>query len=391
MSIEKKPNKKWMARVYYTDKGGKYQKISKTFDRKSEAVAWESAKHVEKRHGANFAKSKTIFSDYFKHYVELYKSGGSPFTKKIWLGTYNKLQEEFAGRKIQSLTKDDLQLYLNNYAKDHAITTVQKIYQHIHVVIQAAIDDGIIHRDIAKDLVVSGLDPKAADAKFLEYDDYITLLHYLVQHVSFKNMSYELMLFSLMSGCRWGECIGLTWDDVDFKKATVSINKQWFPKRDDFGKTKGNGKSDRTISLPKDYMPYLKQLKQDQRQYFDNLKLENKQDQVFLNSDLEILRNDSVNDALTKLCNDLGIKHITFHGIRHTHASRLIYDQLSDWYIAKRLGHGSLEELHRTYGHLFQQMRSESDSEVSNALSKDLKLDSAKQNIVGLKNHKKIL
>ncbi|MCT4385190.1 hypothetical protein [Lacticaseibacillus paracasei] len=42
----------------------------------------------------------------------------------------------------------------------------------------------------------------------------------------------------------------------------------------------------------------------------------------------------------------------------------MIYAGYSGWYIAKRLGYGSLKELHRMYGHVFTQMQAEADTRL---------------------------
>ncbi len=67
----------------------------------------------------------------------------------------------------------------------------------------------------------------------------------------------------------------------------------------------------------------------------------------------------------------LGIKRIGMHGMRHTHATRLFYAGYSDWYIAKRFGHNSLKELHRTYGHVFKKMQAEADTKLRASIGQD--------------------
>jgi integrase len=45
---------------------------------------------------------------------------------------------------------------------------------------------------------------------------------------------------------------------------------------------------------------------------------------------------------------------VSFHALRHTHASALIAGGLDVVLIAKRLGHGSPNVTLRVYGHLFK-------------------------------------
>ena len=50
----------------------------------------------------------------------------------------------------------------------------------------------------------------------------------------------------------------------------------------------------------------------------------------------------------------LGMPEITFHGLRHTHASQLIDAGVDIVTISKRLGHASPDVTLRVYAHLFQ-------------------------------------
>ena len=61
---------------------------------------------------------------------------------------------------------------------------------------------------------------------------------------------------------------------------------------------------------------------------------------------------------------DEKINPIPIHGLRHTHASILIQNKISDRYIAKRLGHKDVTQLHKTYGHLLESLESESEEET---------------------------
>lgn len=51
-----------------------------------------------------------------------------------------------------------------------------------------------------------------------------------------------------------------------------------------------------------------------------------------------------------------GVKRITPHGFRHSHASFLIMNGIDDSLIAERLGH-TVAELRKTYAHVYKSMR----------------------------------
>ena len=52
--------------------------------------------------------------------------------------------------------------------------------------------------------------------------------------------------------------------------------------------------------------------------------------------------NSTVNDVLTRHCKACGISEISIHGLRHTHASLLLFAGVSIASVARRLGHASM-------------------------------------------------
>jgi len=67
--------------------------------------------------------------------------------------------------------------------------------------------------------------------------------------------------------------------------------------------------------------------------------------------------------AWSKLSRQLGLG-VTFHGLRHTHASMLIYQGVDIAKIAERLGHESPEITLRTYVHIFKEKKARADREA---------------------------
>ena len=59
--------------------------------------------------------------------------------------------------------------------------------------------------------------------------------------------------------------------------------------------------------------------------------------------------NSTVNDILTRHCKKAGIPIISIHGLRHTHASLLLFAGVSIASVAQRLGHSSMTTTQKTY------------------------------------------
>ncbi|NLB22335.1 MAG: tyrosine-type recombinase/integrase, partial [Clostridium sp.] len=63
-----------------------------------------------------------------------------------------------------------------------------------------------------------------------------------------------------------------------------------------------------------------------------------------------------VNDYLKRLCKTSKIPVISIHGLRHTHASLLLYTGVSTASVARRLGHSSINTTQKTYLHIIQEL-----------------------------------
>lgn len=95
---------------------------------------------------------------------------------------------------------------------------------------------------------------------------------------------------------------------------------------------------------------------------------------VFYTSDspIQVITNDRLNDVLRSSINKLKINPIiTVHGLRHTHASVLLYQDISVLYVSERLGHGSIDITTSTYANLLKELR-ERDSSKTASIFEDL-------------------
>ena len=64
---------------------------------------------------------------------------------------------------------------------------------------------------------------------------------------------------------------------------------------------------------------------------------------------------------LKKLLVELDIEPITLHGLRHTHASVLLYQKASIHYVSERLGHSDIETTLKKYTHVLKELRLEDE------------------------------
>ena len=83
----------------------------------------------------------------------------------------------------------------------------------------------------------------------------------------------------------------------------------------------------------------------------------------------ENIFNSTINDILERRCSEAGVPVITVHGLRHTHASLLLFAGVSIASVAKRLGHSSMNTTERTYLHIIQELENKDVDLVMRSLS----------------------
>ena len=76
----------------------------------------------------------------------------------------------------------------------------------------------------------------------------------------------------------------------------------------------------------------------------------------------------TVNKRLETLCKKAGITPISLHGLRHSHASYLLYKGVSIHSISKRLGHSKVSITQDVYAHIIDELKQKDDDLIREVL-----------------------
>ena len=76
-----------------------------------------------------------------------------------------------------------------------------------------------------------------------------------------------------------------------------------------------------------------------------------------------------MNAILARHCRQAKIPVISIHGLRHTHASLLLFAGVSIASVARRLGHSSMTTTQKTYLHIIQELENQDVDLVMRSLS----------------------
>jgi Site-specific recombinase XerD len=128
--------------------------------------------------------------------------------------------------RLVDVTKADYQHFLNEFGKTRTKVTVSKYNSFFRSMCEDAIAEQLIYTDFTRNTtIVAGKESKSPDEKFLEPDDYIKLIEVAKMHTSINDISSAEVYLVTQTGMRYEECAGLTWNDINFNKKVIRVNK----------------------------------------------------------------------------------------------------------------------------------------------------------------------
>lgn len=304
----------------------------------------------------NDENTTELFCNYYKEWVNVYKKDAiREATLAKYRMTQKWVEKLVPDLKVSELTRTMYQQLLNDYAKEHERQTTLDFHHQLKGAILDAVDEGLIERDPTRKAIIKGKTPKVKKIKYLNQFE----LHTLIAHLDIKekpNWDWFILLV-VKTGMRFSEALAITPADFDFARQTLSVSKTWdYKGTGGFLPTK-NKSSVRKIQI--DWQIVVK---------FSELVKNLPEDKpIFVGE--EKIYNSTVNDVLARHCRDCGISVISIHGLRHTHASLLLFAGVSIASVARRLGHASMTTTQKTYLHIIQELENKDVDLVMRTLS----------------------
>ena len=294
--------------------------------------------------------------EYYRNWISVYKEGA---IRDVTLSKYKMslswVEKIAPDLKLGDVNRTIYQQILNDYAKNHERQTTMDFHHQLKGAILDAVDEGLIPRDPTRKVIIKGKSPATKKKKYLNQFELHTLLKDL--QLGDKVTWDWFILLVAKTGMRFSEALALTPSDFDFAHQTVSVSKTWnYKEGGTFAPTK-NKSSVRKIQI--DWQAVMQ---------FATLVKELPADKpIFLTK--EKAYNATVNDILARHCKKLNIPVISIHGLRHTHASILLYAGVSIGSVARRLGHASMTTTQKTYLHVIQELENQDLDLVMKSLS----------------------
>ena len=169
---------------------------------------------------------ETLFHEYYKQWIDVYKRGAiRDATMAKYLMTHKWVEKLVPNLKISELNRNVYQQLLNDYAKEHERQTTLDFHHQLKGAVLDAVDEGLLVRDPTRKAIIKGKTPRAKKIKYLNQFE----LHILIADLNLtESVNWDwFILLVAKTGMRFSEALAITPDDFDFSRQTLSISKTW--------------------------------------------------------------------------------------------------------------------------------------------------------------------
>ena len=331
--------------------------IARYLDKLSDLITLHQRKHflILEDIMLNNINKTDLFYDYYAQWITVYKEGAiRKVTMDKYLLTQSWIKQLAPELRVCELSRITYQKLLNDYAKSHERQTTMDFHHQLKGAVLDAVDEGLIERDPTRKAIIKGKKPRHKKIKYLNQFE----LHKLLSNLDLgQEINWDwFILLVAKTGMRFSEALAITPKDFDFSKQSLSINKTWDYKGEGGFMPTKNQSSVRKIQI--DWQLIIQ---------FSTLVKDLPEDEpIFVSGKVY---NSTVNDILERHCKKSEIPVISVHGLRHTHASLLLFAGVSIASVAQRLGHSSMTTTQKTYLHIIQELENKDVDLVMRSLS----------------------
>ena len=279
-----------------------------------------------------------------KDYIK--ESTYANYSNNIFNHIIPKLGNYYLNELNHKVIQDFLLELSKNGRKDNNGGLAEKTIKDITIIIKGSIKKGI-NEDKIKHIELTfnyPKDNKENKLYVLTKREQNKITNYVLENINSRNIG---LLISLYSGIRIGELCALRWEDVDFKKNCLTINKTIQrvyikDKNKNISKviitTPKTKNANREIPINKDFLEILKKVKSDKKHYI-------------LTGNEKYIEPRTYRKYFNKVLDELKIKHFNFHSLRHTFATNCISLGVDYKTVSELLGHANVNITLNLYVH----------------------------------------
>ena len=302
-------------------------------------------------------------ADWLDYWMDLYMKHTLKQSTRVGYETYARKHFKPALGQIRlvDITPQLLQQFYNYKIEAEGLSakTIANLNLYLHKALEQACKEGILEINPASALNLPRTHRK--EIMILNRDEQAALVRASRQH------RYGVFIrLVLVTGLRLGELLGLQWEDIDFRRNMLyvrrTLNRLHNP---NLPENYNGNKTEIVLQEPKSEnavrsIPLLPGAVQDLLQW-KNVQFADKQaaGAAYVDSGMIVtnplggyIEPRTFSDYYRQIQKIAGLRHITFHALRHTFASRAMEQGMDNKTLSVLLGHYSVSFTLDTYAHV---------------------------------------
>ena len=391
-SVQKKNKNSWRL-VFDLDRdhtGRRRQKVV-AFKGSKRNAEIELARLISELENGGFVEPQTLtLGDYLERWLDSQKASS------VSAKTFERYDEicrmhlvpNLGSNRLQKLQPMQIQSYYSEAHKNGRLNgkggLSARTVLHHHRILRQALQQAVRWRLISINPADAVKPPKPVrkEMETLSDDDTAKLLN------GFQDTNYFVpVLIAVTTGLRQGEILALRWGDIDFEKRSLSVRRT-------LEKTRQHGlrfkepktkRSSRVVVLPKLTLDALRQHRIAQAELQLKIGMRPSKDSlVVARATGDPINPRTFTNEFTRLLVNIrktvDMPRITFHGLRHTHATQLLSSGIHPKIAQERLGHSTIATTMDLYSHVTESMQEDAALRVDEVLRSAISKHTANEN-----------
>jgi len=374
-SISKRPDGTWWARITVgKDADGKQKRRAFYGKTRKEVQEKLTAALNEVNNGTYIEPTRMTVEQWMNTWLKEYNRNvvkASTFYRN-YMTIQKHVMPKLGIYKLRELRKDMIQKFVNQLLDEgYKASTVSVIYSKLHTALQQAYEDELIQKNPATGVKMP---PVIKESKKVLTPKQQKIF---IEKAKLRDDDYGyLYILLIATGLRIGEALSLTWDDIDFKEQSLSVNKTKAIVKDVYNKDSQSvgttlpktRTSIRKIPLLPSVISMLKKLEQERetrKHKFNNKYLSDFEEKrlifcTYKGTYLEATRAGRHLKTMLKDCGIQDVENYGLHSLRHTFATRGLEQGVELKVMQEFLGHTKINMTADIYTHVLSDKKNES-------------------------------